>query len=406
MLHSGHCTLFNQQDFSSNKLTPNAYPIVIGYNGSNHFFPTTPSSSQEYNTWKIEHQVGPLLSAALISIQEIDMSSQRLTSKKMKSLQTVQDCLVDNLPSISKSANTFYLAKARVGVVPRGPVFAHPQVVSQVPLASLPQPSDPSPSGPDVPATPATGLSLSKGKKKRVYKPYLCTQCGIQKTRKNDLDGHLWTAHGLGEPIVCNMGECVNNSFSTRGSLKQHQRTKHLNKYKFTCNIKGCKWPGTESRDQKISHMATVHNKHLRHAKSKEGGTKYKKGGDRVMYICPKCNKHFKGPAQVKRHKWRGMCTVAKTHACVIGHCTKMYKTRFGLQRHVALIHSGETDESLKCPICHKQLANRGSLINHVNWHRQISSLKRAKQRTIARIYGKRAVRVTQSVPPKVFHST
>ena len=378
LVESGHLTKIDPKDFQSQKLSPNAYPVVLGFNGRDHYFPTVPSDLHEFNEWKVVHQVGPLLTGVLMAIEQVDFNDSTLTQQKKQSLQTVKTCILQNLPTISKHSHTTYQAKTRQCV---GPVFSNPgsQAASSVP-------ADPEARSSHLPHLPPTSSTTqhdsgekTKGKGKR--KKYICQYCGEGKDRKPDLTGHLWTKHNVGDPIICTLGECAGKSYSTMSSLRQHKRTIHSGKYNYNCNFANCKY-GTESKDQLLTHKTTKHGiTLLSRSTNKE-----------IIYKCKKCKKTFKGPSRLKRHMREGMCLVKKTIPCGFENCKRKFKTRLGRERHVGVFHRGDDKKKLTCYRCKVKLANKGSMANHQKYHRYLDSIRKAKNK-------KTKSKVSQSVP-------
>ena len=50
----------------------NTYPLVLCYNGRDHYTPTRSSSPEKFYRLKMEKELGPVLSVALFIIEEID----------------------------------------------------------------------------------------------------------------------------------------------------------------------------------------------------------------------------------------------------------------------------------------------------------------------------------------------
>ena len=61
--------IIEEADFKD--IQKNAYPIVVCYNGRDHFTPTRPSSQSKFLKWKLNKELGPILSAALLVIEEL-----------------------------------------------------------------------------------------------------------------------------------------------------------------------------------------------------------------------------------------------------------------------------------------------------------------------------------------------
>ena len=70
MTQSAHIRELNPGDYTN--MHKNQYPIVLCYNGRDHYMPTRSASPQNYYRWKMEKQLGPILSAGLLIIEEVD----------------------------------------------------------------------------------------------------------------------------------------------------------------------------------------------------------------------------------------------------------------------------------------------------------------------------------------------
>ena len=87
MVQSCNYTLLDPADFSR-RMEKNAYPMVIVYNGRDHYVPTKPTTYQHYYTWKTEKELAPILSAGLLVIEEMDLQFlteiQRMPAMKLR----------------------------------------------------------------------------------------------------------------------------------------------------------------------------------------------------------------------------------------------------------------------------------------------------------------------------------
>ena len=228
MVQSAYDVKMWDRDFKN--MQKNHYPILICYNGRDHFVPTIPVAEKDFLAWKIHRELGSLLAATLVVAKECDRPGLgRVTAS---SLRAITNSIESNLPKISKKANSYYLTLSTKsskthrgpGVNPLGPKISGASAPS-----SLPQQDRPFPSTSAAGAVPQEPSGAIEEEEEEEYtgKGYKCSNCGVIKARKPDLRGHLWTVHKLGEPIVCNMGNCANKSFSHPSSLKQHIRTMH-----------------------------------------------------------------------------------------------------------------------------------------------------------------------------------
>ena len=178
---------------------------------------------------------------------------------------------------------------------------------------------------------------------------YVCDVCGISKTYKPALEGHLWIAHGLGKPIRC---EPCNKDFSQKSALTKHIKTIHKKVYKHKCP--DCWW-GSDDRHEYVTHRKRAHRKVLR-----------KKTGERRKWECDKCKKQFDGPNLLRKHKARGTCMARKQHQCPT--CLKMYITPENRDKHVQAFHTPGT-RTWVCTICSKVTHSLGAHLNHALWH-------------------------------------
>ena len=246
MTQSAHIRELNPGDYSN--MHKNQYPIVLCYNGRDHYAPTRSCDPQKYYRWKMEKQLGPILSAGLLIIEEVDRT--KLPPNVLQQVNQVEATIVQALPVILPTSNAAHLRRAAGQHPQRGPVFSqHP--AGQVPpsdtqpdLSSSTTMTTPAPQpGADQPEEQTSG----GGKKKRPKKGgYVCHICGKKRDRKPDLEGHLWNAHRVGEAIQCNIPPCSKKDFATKGSLKLHIKTQHTKKHEYKC--KDCEF-GSESRN-------------------------------------------------------------------------------------------------------------------------------------------------------------
>ena len=223
---SAYSLELDEKDFRS--IPKNQYPIVIAYNGRDHFTPTIPISEKEFLSWKVNKEFGSLLAATLLVAKELNRPG--VPAAAAKGIRAIEKVVEDNLPKISKPSQAYYKTLMKKTSVHRGPpVQPAPDVPggsgsSGRPSSSATLGADPVPEEEQQEEEPSTSAQ-----------GYKCEHCGVVKGRKPDLRGHLWSKHGLGEPIVCNMGDCDGRSFAHPSSLKQHQRTQHSGNFKFEC---------------------------------------------------------------------------------------------------------------------------------------------------------------------------
>ena len=105
MVQSAYDVKLLEKDFRH--IQKNNYPIVIVYNGRDHFVPTITTSEKDFLAWKIHHEFGSLLAATLLISQECDRPG--VPAATASSIRVVRDCLQEHLPKISKKGHTKYL---------------------------------------------------------------------------------------------------------------------------------------------------------------------------------------------------------------------------------------------------------------------------------------------------------
>ena len=354
MVQSHNTTLLDPGDFTN--IQNNAYPIVFAYNGRDHFSPTMPVSPAQYIQWKTEKELGSLLGASLHVMAGLDFS--QVPEGVCNALNEVQSSIARNLQVISKTGLALYKKKQDQAPY-QGPSVHQPPgpVVPARPAPpSLPQSEEPPPA---TPGTSSAGSSAAGAAKKKGREGFTCAECGVIKYRRPDFEGHLWWHHGLGEPIVCNRGNCQNRSFSCKSSLTQHVRNQHEKVFKYSCP--DCLY-GSDSWDCITSHRV---NKHKHRFVNKKG--------KRVVFTCPHCNKEFVAAHLLKKHVKSESCTTHKTLKCP--KCTRLFKSKEGLDRHISNQHQGKKSP---CPTCGLMIAAK-SMANHLKKHASQRAVQRAK---------------------------
>ena len=352
------------------RMQKNQYPMVLYYNGRDHYAPTRSVSLEDFYRWKMEKELGPVLSGALFIIEEIDRT--KLPPNVLQEVNEVQAQIVKSLPIISPQANSSHLRKAaNPDVRRRGPIFSQEggsQVSSSVTGSDLP----PAPTGTGTTGSSSTQPPTNKpARGKRPSKGgYPCHLCSTKRDRKSDLDGHLWVVHRIGEPIQCNIAPCQQRDFATKGSLKSHIQTQHRKKFEHKCP--DCEF-GSQSRNYYIEHRIKKHGIRMMSKKDKTP----------VIYHCSKCGKVFPGPASLQRRKQRGLCKTTKKITCP--DCPRKFKTKKGRDIHVNQFHNPSA-RTWVCPRenCAKQLNSRVAYHNHQAWHNGMTSRvrrQRAKER-------------------------
>ena len=153
-------------------------------------------------------------------------------------------CSEDAVPSVAAQA----AAKVRKK---HGPLFVRVPRISSLPAPASSYSSVISGTSSQQSPVPST----SAKRKKKQQKIHICPHCGMQKTRKSDMDGHLATSHGIGSPRLWSFcGKYV----KTKKGVKEHENKVHRKIYKHRCPEKTCKF-GTQSIQLYKTHRIRHH---------------------------------------------------------------------------------------------------------------------------------------------------
>ena len=189
MVESVHETILYPEDLQH--IDRQGMPVVTGYNGIDHFVSSVILSTAEYNQWKLEILV-KLPEASLDVLEDIALNqfspevSAHLGTLKQTLSMTTELCSERTLPAVAAAA----AAKVRRA---HGPLFG------QAPGASGSPPRSP------IPSSQVSSGSRPAKRKRKESKIYQCHICGVQKTRKSDMDDHLSVEHKIGTPRKCNI---------------------------------------------------------------------------------------------------------------------------------------------------------------------------------------------------------
>ena len=201
MVQSCHTTLLEEADFKD--IQKNAYPIVVCYNGRDHFTPMRTSSQSKFLKWKLNKELGPIVSAALLVIEELDRP--KLSPAVLTAVNQLEDTIVQTLPTISPTSLSSHLKAVAAWnkAIPlhRGPVLqpGGEQVSSDAHPAL-----DPASISANLLSLPDTDQPLQRNHQlEGEVQKNMCVTTGVVKPRKPDLTGHLWKVHREGEPIIC-----------------------------------------------------------------------------------------------------------------------------------------------------------------------------------------------------------
>ena len=123
MVQSCHTTLIDELDFQN--MQKNAYPIALCFNGKDHFTPTKPSSESKFYSWKLNKELGPIVSASLLVIEELD--KHKLAPAVLTAINQLEDTICQTLPVFSPTSLSSHLkavaAQNKAGPLHRGPVL-------------------------------------------------------------------------------------------------------------------------------------------------------------------------------------------------------------------------------------------------------------------------------------------
>jgi KRAB domain-containing zinc finger protein len=147
--------------------------------------------------------------------------------------------------------------------------------------------------------------SVHEGKK-----PYQCDLCGTTISTKYSLEKHMKLTHE--ETDLKHHCHICSKAFKNTNYLPRHIQAVHEGKKPFQCNVCSCAFYGKFKLEQ---HIQGVHE-----------GTK--------PYHCHSCDSKFYFPSAMKEH--------------------------------IARIHEGKIPEKIKCSICEKLVASKGSLKKHI----------------------------------------
>ena len=107
MVQACHVTLLNEADFHRDNMPRNHYPLVICYNWRDHFTPTKPTTDAQFYKWKLNRELGPIVSASLMVIEELDR--HMLDPNILNAINQLEATIVQTLPIISPASNASHL---------------------------------------------------------------------------------------------------------------------------------------------------------------------------------------------------------------------------------------------------------------------------------------------------------
>ena len=322
-----------------------AFPIVLVYNGKNHYCPAICINRAEFRRWQLQ-QVSKMSVATVTLVNEVDM--QQLPQEKLKALQDLEKQLRTTITALKEDPEP----AGRTSRSLRSVLIAH----TDEPAAPL---------APGRPAPPPLAPARPVGRQLK-YCDY--PDCLYQTFRKADLEAHYWSKHDddvKGIRIECMLEGCISEDgltgkkMSTKNNLRLHKQHVHSGIYKFSCKVKDCGFQ-TEGKQLWEDHK----EKHKKKKKSKKP-------------TCNKCQKQFASKTGLNRHINRGACQLKKNFHC--GKCGRWFKQRTGLQAHKALFHNPDNPLP-KCTICQQTIKPGQTMENHLLKHRAADVLKQAKE--------------------------
>lgn len=345
-------------------------PIVLAYNGASHYVPTTLISPEEFADWNMQC-VANLCQASLDILQGVSGEDVHVPGKFDYVIQLEIELKKAVEVLRSKDPDIVRKAKRAVGSVPTsnkpvGPLFSPPRPEAHPgghpPAAAGTQAQSP----PDVPesAQEEEGEQPVQ-RKKSTGKVYPCEVrgCSVECRRPSALIDHEWDKHGIGQPIVCNLGSCVNKSFSGWSNLRAHVKGQHQGDFTYTCKKHNF---GTMAKAQWAQHWFKEH----------KGEGAHKDVDMDQETECGKCGKQFTSYAGLRQHQLRVECTLEKNFLCE-HHAPKpkYFKTKEARDEHIQKYHpemlamDQEPIQLLPCDECDEMLGSASALKIHKNRH-------------------------------------
>ena len=271
-------------------LTRQSLPIVIAYNGENHFCPTQPLDPVRLNVFHIS-VLGDLLSCCKVASANIN--KDMLQDDKKQALGLFEEMVNVTADHFSDPKASLLQAAQAAGLAPMAP-----PVVPVIPSTAA---------EPDNPAG-------SPKKKKKMYK---CrgiledgSACPKQFPRSNGRKIHEYIHHKIGTGWFCDVPDCQQAKdgycFAGDQALKKHMNSQHRGIWQFVCHEvvddKGteCLW-GTYQKAAIPLHMA-------KHGK----GTGH--------FECPHCGKQFQGELTLTAHIKNDVCRKGKNFVLSLIH--------------------------------------------------------------------------------------
>ena len=182
------CEVFlNKSDFDT--ISKPLVPVVIGYNGRDHFCPSVHINVLEIQQWNLDI-ISSFCRAANEVIQEIDR--KHISDAAQNQLDKLQHVIMESIPifsgtSLAKRTHTIALRRSKRRTVPTSKLISHPETSSCTAKAgssgTAPQSPETSSMVDAPPSPPVTGGCIPRTRKK-APKQHQCSTCGKLFSRK------------------------------------------------------------------------------------------------------------------------------------------------------------------------------------------------------------------------------
>lgn len=219
------------------------------------------------------------------------------------------------------------------------------------------------------------GIPYMKQDLRNRKSPKTCSHCGKNFSTNMVLKRHISWKHGIGDfqKLPCNVEGC-GKIFRLKRELEYHM-TKHAKQPQFKCDQDQCRqkfyFPHSlRNHKQKIHGLQIVpYAIRRRRCLPKPVTTKEKF----AQLTCHMCDTKFPRRSLLKRHlSWKHNIGTYMKHSCPVEGCTKEFRSKIGLDNHMAH-HSG--DPQFNCEKCGKLFYSLLQLKNHSRTHRKANSL-------------------------------
>ena len=308
--HGGEVYFLHEDDVGS--LEDQAYfKVKLAYNGTNHYIPIVPRSSQDFLDY--DHEAKYYIKQSKDALYKLSAAQQ------------------PDVPGTSAQSDF---------------PSALPETEKEDLPALLPDNS---------PKITVTHSQLKKAEK-QCFCGEMCASVEELAAHKNlqHIGNGVGTKPKTSKPrdlwrcSTCNMA-CVDNR-----ACWKHYRTAHLKVYIHMCPVENC----TEGNDQKdtiVSHIIKDHSALQEWVD---------KAYQQQWLRCRKCTKFFLSVKGKNTHETTcGEVVIKKV--CVFEGCSKTYKAQSSMDHHVDTAHKGKGHRAL-CPICGAQFSAKQALDNHI----------------------------------------